>query len=102
MKKILVAVLIAPLIYIGMVYAQEQQQFKIPCGDTKTMFSQLRTEHGEEPFIYGKEFVYPTDAMSIWVNPKNLSWSILLTRGNKTCLIGTGTNFTIANYGKPT
>lgn len=99
MKKIITTTLIGFAV-VGFVYAQEEESFKMPCGDTKTMFTRLKSVYGEEPIVYGREFVRVGDEMSLWVNPSTKGWSIVLSRGDKSCLVGAGSGLTVANFGK--
>jgi hypothetical protein len=41
--------------------------------------------------------------MSLWINPNTKSWSIITTKGDVTCLVGSGGDFNLVDYTrKPT
>lgn len=93
MIKILVTALL--LLMLSPLYAQEQQAIRVYCNESKVIWQQLRKEYGEEPILLGRGPEGTTGVMTLWMNPNTLTWTILVTTSDKTCIIGGGGNFTI-------
>lgn len=92
-KKIIAT---AALISSMPIYAQEsQQQVKLYCNDTKFVFETLRKDYGEEPFVYGKVSKTTPHIMTLWINPKTSTWTMLVSTGDKTCIMGGGSDLNI-------
>jgi hypothetical protein len=64
------------------------------------MFNHLKTEYGETPIVYGQGFTVPDESMTLWINANTTSWTLLLTRGQETCIVGAGSRFTVIDGGK--
>lgn len=79
----------------------EQAQLPIFCAPTAAVFEHLKLEYGELAAIYGRGFTGAAgDAMTLWLNPRTLTWTILYTNGSKTCIVGVGLDFTVIDQGK--
>ena len=93
---------------IGMIFlismqskaATEVLTFKAVCNDTKVITDNLIKRYKEMPIIFGNAEDEAKSTMSFWVNPKNKSWSIVATKDNISCVIGTGTDLKIIDYGE--
>jgi len=91
---------------IGMIFlismqskaATEVLTFKAVCNDTKVITDNLMKKYKEFPIIFGNAEDEAKSTMSFWVNAKNNTWSIVATRDNISCIIGTGTNLKIVDY----
>lgn len=94
MKKILVFL---PLLLTSPTHAQEQQAIRVYCNESQIIWGQLKKEYGEEPIAYGKGPEGTTGIMTLWLNSKTLSWTILVTQENKSCVVGGGTSFTVVD-----
>lgn len=73
-------------------------QTTLPCHDTKEIINVLRKQYKEFPFSLGKANDDAESIMSLWVNPTSKSWTILATKNDITCVIGTGENFELVPY----
>lgn len=71
---------------------------EIYCDKTATVMNTLRKEFKEFPFALGKTNDEAGSTMSLWVNPTNKSWTILATKKDITCVIGTGQDFNLVPY----
>lgn len=92
---------------IGMIFlismqskaATEVLTFKAVCNDTKVITDNLIKRYREIPLIFGNAEDEAKSTMSFWINLKNKSWSIVVTKDNISCIIGTGTDLKIIDYG---
>lgn len=92
---------------IGMIFlismqskaATEVLTFKAVCNDTKVITDNLIKRYREIPLIFGNAEDEAKSTMSFWINLKNKSWSIVATKDNISCIIGTGTDLKIIDYG---
>lgn len=62
----------------------------IPCYDTETVINTLKKQYKEVPIIYGMASDQAGSTMSVWTSPSSKSWTILATKGDVSCIIGTG------------
>jgi hypothetical protein len=79
--------------------ATEVLTFKAVCNDTKVITDNLIKRYREIPLIFGNAEDEAKSTMSFWINLKNKSWSIVATKDNISCIIGTGTDLKIIDYG---
>jgi glutaredoxin-like protein NrdH len=49
----------------------------------------------EAPIVVGKADDIAGSTMTLWVNPLNDNWTIVATKKDLSCVIGTGTHFKI-------
>jgi hypothetical protein len=87
------------LISIQSKAATEVLTFKAVCNDTKVITDNLIKKYKEIPIIFGNAEDEAKSTMSFWINLKNKSWSIVATKDNISCIIGTGTDLKIIDYG---
>lgn len=80
-------------------YAQEEQYFKSHCDKTDKIFNDLK-ELGERVLLAGKGPENSTGIMTVWINPSNNGWTILVTYPDKTCIIGWGRELTLRQLEK--
>ena len=82
-------------------FSGEVIQTELYCDQTATIISFLRKEHRESPILFGKASDMGDSTMSLWVNKKTKSWTILATKDKITCIVGWGEEFkTISNAEK--
>ena len=92
---------------IGMIFlismqcnaATEVITLKAVCNDTKVITDNLIKKYREFPIIFGDTSDEAESKMSFWVNPKTNNWTIIATKGEVSCVIGTGKNLKIVDYG---
>lgn len=66
------------------------------CFDTDSLIKELTQTHKETLLIYGKTDDQAGTTMSIWINPSTRNWTIIATKDNVSCLIGTGKDLTLS------
>lgn len=89
--------LLAPLVHSNEVIPpKEIVTFEAACYDTKTLLNGLRETHKEYPIIVGKADDVAGSTMTFWIQPIEKNWTIVATKGNLSCIIGSGTDFKIA------
>ena len=69
---------------------QKSESVELVCADTKTVFSELKTEFQEKAAFGG---VTKSSVMLFWMNAKTKSWTVTMTNGDKTCIIASGYDF---------
>ena len=69
--------------------------FEAPCYNTKVLFDTLKKNYKESPILVGKTDDVAKSTMSLWINSLENSWTIVATKGDLSCVIGTGTHFKI-------
>ena len=88
---ILLMALSAPLVH-G-VEPKDIVTYEAACYNTKTLFETLKKTHKETPIIVGKADDVAKSTMSIWLQATENNWTIVATKGELSCIIGTGTDF---------
>ena len=73
---------------------------EITCYDTDELINILREQYKEYPIAMGITNDRANSTMSIWVNPREKSWTILATKQQISCVIGTGIEFDFVPYKK--
>ena len=92
----MLATLFAPLIYSNnSIISKEVVTFEAPCYTTKTLINALTNTYKESPVIMGKATDEAGSTMSLWRNPIGDNWTIIATKGDLSCVIGSGTHFKI-------
>ena len=72
----------------------------ISCYNTDELMKFLREDYKEYPIAMGLTNDRANSTMSIWVSPRDKSWTILATKQQISCVIGTGTDFDFVPYKK--
>jgi hexokinase len=72
----------------------------MPCGDTKVITEQLRERFKEIPIIMGIADDGAKSLMSLWTNVDNGSWTLVATKDELSCIIGTGKSLKVIELGK--
>jgi hypothetical protein len=79
--------------------AEEAVTYAAQCFETSALFNELKTKYKETPIILGIASDEAKSTMSFWINPSNGSWSIIATKKDTSCIIGTGVDLTIVPKG---
>jgi hypothetical protein len=72
----------------------------MPCGETKVITEKLRERFKEIPIIIGIADDGVKSLMSLWTNLDNGSWTLVATKDDLSCIIGTGKSLRIVEPGK--
>ena len=81
--------------------AGEMVPTEMYCSTTKELAKDLKDKYKEVPLLVGKTIDEAKSVMSFWVNPETKSWSIIATKGDYSCLVGAGENFSMLKRGTP-
>lgn len=81
--------------------AGEMVPTEIYCTTTQELAKELKDKYKEVPILVGKTMDEAKSVMSFWVNQETKSWSIIATKGEYSCLVGAGENFSIVRIGNP-
>jgi hypothetical protein len=79
-------------------YSQKLEQTiktELPCYNTKELFKTLRENYKELPLLTGKADDEASSTMSLWLNPVDNDWTIIATKKELSCVVGTGTDMKI-------
>jgi len=78
------------------VYAQnkpdEVVDIKIECYNTMKVFTELQKVYKELPVILGKASDEAGSTMTLWISPKEKTWTIVATKDKISCIVGAGTD----------
>lgn len=72
------------------------------CYATDKLISELRNTHKESLFVFGKTNDQAETTTSLWVNPTTKTWTIIATKGEISCVIGTGADLKLVPIVKGT
>jgi hypothetical protein len=75
--------------------ASEVLPFEAICDDTDTIFKKLLSKYEEKPIVIGISADRIGSTMTLWANSKTQSWTIVATKGELSCVIGTGSKVTL-------
>lgn len=75
---------------------------EFPCYNTTELFKSLREKFKELPLLTGKADDDANSTMSVWLNPIDNDWTIIATKKDLSCVIGTGTDMKLIPYKKGT
>ena len=81
---------------------EETVKTELPCYNTKELFKSLREKFKELPLLTGKTDDEANSIMSVWLNPIENDWTIVATKKDLSCVIGTGTDMKIIPVKKGT
>ena len=88
--------LLAPLVHSEEPDVSEEiVNIQLPCYNTKVLFDTLKKNYKESPILVGKTDDVAKSTMTLWVNPLEDNWTIVATKGDLSCVVGTGTQFKI-------
>ena len=86
---------------VSLTYAEESGvseeivNIQLPCYNTKVLFDMLKKNYKESPILVGKADDIAKSTMTLWVNPVDDNWTIVATKGDLSCVVGTGTHFKV-------
>jgi hypothetical protein len=86
-------------------YSQKLEQTvktELPCYNTQELFKSLRENYKELPLLTGKADDEANSTMSVWLNPFENDWTIVATKKDLSCVVGTGTDMKIISTRKGT
>ncbi len=93
---ILLMALLAPLVHSEEPKVSEEiVSIEIPCYDSKVLFNALKKNYKESPILIGKADDVAKSTMTLWLNPVENNWTIVATKGDVSCVVGTGTHFKV-------
>jgi hypothetical protein len=81
---------------------EETVKTELPCYNTKELFKSLREKFKELPLLTGKTDDEANSTMSLWLNPVDNNWTIIATKKELSCVVGTGTDMKIIPVRKGT
>ena len=67
--------------------------FEAPCFDTNQLFAELKIKYKETPIMLGSVSDQAKSTMSLWINPVEETWTIISTKKDTSCVIGSGVDF---------
>jgi DNA recombination-dependent growth factor C len=73
---------------------------EINCYNTNEVIKILRETYNEIPIAMGITNDSANSTMTLWISPKEKTWTITATKQNISCVIGTGTDFDFVPYKK--
>jgi len=86
------------------VFAQAKPETKIDvtyfCYNTDTLFKALNSEYKEVPLFMGDAEDIAESVMSLWVSRKGSSWTIVSSKDDISCVVGSGKNLQLVRNGK--
>ena len=74
---------------------EETVKTELPCYNTQELFKSLREKFKELPLLTGKTDDEANSTMSVWLNPIENDWTIVATKKDLSCVVGTGTDMKI-------
>ena len=81
---------------------KDSVELDIPCYDTQELFKTLKEKYKELPFMMGIAGDAVKSTVSVWMNPVENNWSIIATKNDLSCVIGTGEGMKLVPYKKGT
>ena len=101
MRKLLIGLLLVfPLAGSAEIDILEEVDTKIICSKTDSIINELRKEYNESPLVFGEANDFAGSTMSLWVSKSGKTWTIIATKKDTSCVIGTGFNLQVVRKGK--
>jgi len=83
-------------LYFLPVYAQDKPDeivtARLECYNTMKIFTELQKVYKEMPVILGKTSDEAGSTMTLWISPKEKTWTIVATKDKLSCIVGAGTD----------
>ena len=102
MKKIYLTIIIAcAVLFPSIIHSQKLEttvKTEFPCYNTKELFKSLREKYKELPLLTGSTDDDAGSTMSVWMNGTDKDWTIIATKDDLSCIVGTGTDLKLINY----
>ncbi len=93
--------LFAPLSFSGEITKPDNiVTYEAMCYDTTLLFNGLKNTHKEYPILVGKADDVANSTMSLWIHSEEKNWTIVATKDELSCIIGSGTDFKLIPYKK--
>jgi hypothetical protein len=70
------------------------------CYDTDRLFKLLNSDYKELPLFMGNADDIAESTMSLWVSKNGNSWTIVSTKNDTSCVVGSGKNLQVVRSGK--
>jgi predicted glycosyl hydrolase (DUF1957 family) len=67
------------------------------CDQSKVLLTSLLKDYREHPVITGKMSAVKDGVMSVWINPENNSWTVVVTKDTVSCILSSGTELKVRN-----
>ena len=75
--------------------AEKPKMLEILCDDTTKIAKLLVEEYKEVPVVVGSTDNVYGNIMTFWANPETRTWTILVTKKDKSCVLDAGGKFEI-------
>jgi len=75
--------------------AEKPNTLEILCDDTTKIAKLLVEEYKEVPVVVGSTDNVYGNIMTFWTNPETRTWTILVTKKDKSCVLDTGGKFEV-------
>jgi hypothetical protein len=62
------------------------------CYETDALIRSLLNSYKETPLVIGKNNDQSSSNMSLWVNPSTRTWTLVATKDDISCVIGSGSD----------
>ena len=105
MKKIYLILFLGCIVLPLNLYSQKLEttvETELPCYNSQELFKNLREKYKELPIMMGKADDEVNSTMSIWMNVNDKHWTIIATKDELSCIVGTGTDLKSISYKKGT
>lgn len=76
--------------------AEEAIKYDAPCFNTTQLFNELAIKFNAVPIAAGITNDQVNSTMTLWINPSTTEWTIIATKEDTSCIIGTGVYFKVA------
>lgn len=105
MKQIYLILVLGCMILPSSLYSQKLEttvKTELPCYNTQELFKSLREKYKELPLLTGKADDDAGSTMSVWMNATDKDWTIVATKDELSCVVGTGTDMKLIPIRKGT
>ena len=75
--------------------AEKPKMLEILCDDTTKIAKLLVEEYKEVPVVVGSTDNVYGNIMTFWTNPETRTWTILVTKKDKSCVLDAGGKFEV-------
>jgi len=75
--------------------AEKPNTLELFCDDTTKIAKLLVEEYKEVPVVVGSTENKYGNMMTLWTNPESKTWTILVTKKDKSCVLDTGGKFEV-------
>lgn len=101
MRKLFIGIMCCfPFLVQSDVSATDELSTQFYCYDTEKLFTELRSEYLETPFLMGETSDVAGSTMSLWMSKNGQTWTIVATKKDLSCVVGAGKNLRLVRHGK--